>query len=139
MPLPNYLLFFRDDLRLSTWILLGACLQSLLVLFLPRSIALFPAFSIVVCRVIISALRNEGLLSHTGFDKVRLGRTTAQIPNQDGSFSATPADKDIVVFIIATRSSHPKGRFGPGLSQTNNYFTKMWKDLAANREKWGCE
>lgn len=135
MPLPNYLLFFRDDLRLSTWILLGACLQSLLVLLFPRFVALLPAFTVLVTRIIIGALKNEGLLSHTGFDKVRLGRTTAQIPNQDGSFSATPADKDIVVFIIATRSSHPKGRFGPGLYQTNNYFTQMWKDLAANREK----
>ena len=137
--IPNYLLYFRDDMRLSTWILWGACIQSLLILFLPRFLALLPAAAVLITRIITSTLRNEGFLPHSGFDKVALGRTTAQIPNADGSFSKIAGDKEIVLFIIATRSSHPKGRFAPGINEITNYFRDLWQELGRNREKWGCE
>ena len=137
--IPNYLLYFRDDMRLSTWILWGACIQSLLVLYLPTTIAIFPTIIILLSRIIISALQGHGLLSHPGFNNVRWGRMTAQIPNEDGSFSTTACDKDIVVFIIATRSSHAQGRFAPGLNEITDYFRKMWQEVERSREKWGCQ
>ena len=137
--IPNYLLYFRDDMKLSTWILWGACLQSLLALFLPRYVALLPAVTMLATRILTGMLRNQGLLPNPGFNNVKLGRLTAQIPNEDGSFSKTAAAKDIVVFIIATRSHHPKGRFAPGLDEITNYFRRCWQDAATNREKWGCE
>ena len=131
---PNYLLFFRDDLRLSTWILWGACLQSTVVLFLPRFLALLPAAAILATRIVTNLLQNQGVLPNPYFKGVRLGRSTAQIPNDDGSFPDTASAKDICIFVIATRSHHPKGRFGPGLDEITTYFRAMWQDLHENRE-----
>ena len=136
--IPNYLLYFRDEMALSTWILWGACLQSLLVLILPFYVAVMPAILVLGTRLVYSTLQIQGLLPYSGSERVNYGRMTAQIPNEDGSFPAAPSDKDVVVFIIATRSSHPKGRFAPGLEEITDYFRKMWQDLSANREKWGC-
>ena len=136
--IPNYLLYFRDDMRLSTWILWGAVIQSLLVVALPRYVALLPAALMLGSRIVLSSLTNEGFLPYNDPKPVVTGRTTAQIPNLDGTFPATASAKDICIFIIATRSSHPKGRFAPGIDEITNYFRNMWQDVSRNRDKWGC-
>ncbi|KAL8724487.1 MAG: hypothetical protein Q9166_007921 [cf. Caloplaca sp. 2 TL-2023] len=135
--IPNYLLYFRDDLRLSTWILWGAAIQSLLVIVLPQRIALLPAVLVLGTRIMLSTLRNEGLLQSSEGKGVVSGRNTAQIPNPDGSFPTTASANQICIFIIATRSNHPKGRFAPGLDEITNYFRDMWQDASRNRETWG--
>ncbi|KAL9601155.1 MAG: hypothetical protein Q9179_002959 [Wetmoreana sp. 5 TL-2023] len=134
--IPNYLLYFRDDLRLSTWILLGAVIQSLLVITLPHHVALLPAALILGTRIILSTLRNEGFLPSSEAEAVVPGRYTAQVPNPDGSITTASANK-ICIFIIATRSNHPKGRFAPGINEITDYFRRMWQDASRNREKWG--
>ncbi len=136
--IPNYLLYFRDDMRLSTWILWGAVIQSMLVIALPLYVALLPAALMLGSRIVLSALTNEGFLPYNGTKTVVPGRSTAQIPNPDGTFPATASAKDVCIFIIATRSNHPKGRFAPGLDEITNYFRNMWQDVSRNREKWGC-
>ncbi|KAL8702648.1 MAG: hypothetical protein Q9201_004173 [Fulgogasparrea decipioides] len=91
--IPNYLLYFRDDLRLSTWILLGAVIQSLLVITLPHHVALLPAALILGTRIILSTLRNEGFLPSSEAEAVVPGRYTAQVPNPDGSITTASANK----------------------------------------------
>ncbi len=136
--IPNYLLYFRDDMRLSTWILWGAVIQSMLVVALPIYVALLPATLMLGSRIVLSTLRNEGFLPYNSTKKVVPGRSTAQIPNPDGTFPVTASAKEVCIFIIATRSNHPKGRFAPGLDEITNYFRTMWQDVSRNREKWGC-
>lgn len=136
--IPNYLLYFRDDMRLSTWILWGAVIQSMLVITLPHYVALLPAVLMLGSRIVLSALTIEGFLPYNGTKTVVPGRSTAQIPNPDGTFPAIASAKDVCIFIIATRSNHPKGRFAPGLDEITNYFRNMWQDVSRNREKWGC-
>ncbi|KAI4158534.1 MAG: hypothetical protein L6R39_000512 [Caloplaca ligustica] len=135
--IPNYLLYFRDDLRLSTWILWGAVIQSVITIILPTRIALLPAVLLLGTRIVLSTLRNEGLLQSSEAEAVVPGRYTAQIPNPDGSFPPTASAKEICIFIIATRSNHPKGRFAPGISEITDYFRNMWQDASRNKEKWG--
>lgn len=137
--IPNYLLYFRDDLRLSTWILWGAVIQSVITIILPTRIALLPAVLLLGTRIVLSTLRNEGLLQSSEAEAVVPGRYTAQIPNPDGSFPPTASAKEICIFIIATRSNHPKGRFAPGISEITDYFRNMWQDASRNKEKWGCK
>ena len=126
-------------MRLSTWILWGAVIQSLLVMILPRYVALLPASLALATRIVLSTLRNEGFLPYNDAKEVVPGRSTAQIPNSDGTFPVTPSAKDICVFIIATRSNHPKGRFAPGIKEITEYFRKMWQDVSHDRDKWGCQ
>ena len=97
--------FFRDNFRITTWLLFGACFQSCLVLFLPRNIALLPAFTVLIIHIITSGLKSRGLISDSHADRVVFGRATARIPNDDGTFSKGIADKQICVFILAGRSN----------------------------------
>ncbi|MCJ1388763.1 hypothetical protein MMC18_001612 [Xylographa bjoerkii] len=136
MPLPP-LTFFRDDFRMTTWLLLGAFIQTLLVLSLPRLLALLPATVILSSRFVIATLKNNGVLRNERADGVAYGRMTTQIPNEDGTSSTKPGGKEICVFVLAMRSSHPKGRFGPGVKEMGVMFQDMWQDAAANRGKWG--
>ena len=64
--IPNYLLYFRDDMRLSTWILWGAVIQSMLAIALPLYVALLPAALMLGSRIVLGALTNEGFLPYNG-------------------------------------------------------------------------
>ena len=99
------LAFIRDQFRLSTWLLIGACLQTLLLLLLPARIASFPAAILLASRVIKTTLMSKGFIHDMSLDNVLLGRRTAQIPNEDGSFPERAADKEVVVFIVGARSN----------------------------------
>ena len=97
--------FFRDNFRITTWILFGACLQSCLVLLLPRNVALLPAIALLAGHMVTSVLRSRGLLRNPHADRVVFGRATARTPNDDGTFSKGKADEEICVFVLAGRSN----------------------------------
>ena len=137
--MPNYLLAFRDDMRLSTWILCGAAIQSLLFIALPQYLALLPAMLTLGVRMVLGILTNEGFLPYDGAKGVVPGRSAAQIPNSDGTFAAMASAKEVCVFIISARSNHPKGRFAPGFNELSTYFGEMWQEAIRNRDKWGCQ
>ena len=82
--IPNYLLYFRDDMRLSTLILWGAVIQSMLVIALPPYVALLPAALMLGSRIMLSALTIKGILPYNGTKTVVPGRSTAQVPTQTG-------------------------------------------------------
>ena len=95
----------RDNFSTSTWLLFGACLQSALVLSLPRFIALMPAFLCLIWRVLESTLMAYGITHNLYMDGVKEGKWTAQIPNDDGGFPEKAANKDMVVLLLGTRSN----------------------------------
>lgn len=110
-----------------------------MILLLPIRLAVLPPFLILAFRAIYVVLQEQGVLANPRLNGVIRGRHTAQIPNDDGTFSDKPADKDIVIFVLATQTFHLKGRFAPGAEELTNYFRRMWHDLDKNREKWGCK
>lgn len=87
----------------------------------------------------VGILTNEGFLPYDGAKGVVPGRSTAQIPNSDGTFAATASAREICVFIISARSNHPKGSFAPGFKELGAYFGEMWQEAIRNRDKWGCQ
>lgn len=104
MPVPN-LAFFRDDFRMSTWLLIGAALQCLLSLSLPTHVALLPALFVLGARAVTFVLISHGTIRNPSFDRVHIGRATAQIPHEDGSPRTEAAEKEIVVLILGARSN----------------------------------
>lgn len=102
---PTIVSLIRDDLRLSTWLLLGACIQSLLVLFLPTKVALLPAALILGARITKVALMTGGFVHDTTQDQVIQGRFTAQLPYGRSPSTEKSAREEIVVFIIGARSN----------------------------------
>ncbi|PSN61252.1 hypothetical protein BS50DRAFT_625507 [Corynespora cassiicola Philippines] len=136
MALPK-LIQLRDDLQMSTWILVGACLQASLLIFLPPRVAIAPSFLLLLTRLFIFLFTRQGLLPDSSLKDSRLGKYTAQIPQHDGSFSKEPSDQDVVVFILGAQSNHVQGRFAPNFLALGDAFGDMWRDLAKNREKNG--
>lgn len=99
---PTVLAIIRDDLRLTTWLLVGASLQSLLLAFLPVRIAVLPTFSILASRIIWTALMLAGLVHDTTLDKTVRGRQTSRFP-AGTTLSEKASDEEFVVFIIGAR------------------------------------
>lgn len=97
--------YFRDDLAISTWLLLGACLQTLLLAILPAFLATTPALLLLLSRVLVNISTCWGLLPDSSMKGVRLGRFSNQIPQLDGSLSPTPSDQEVVVLILGARSN----------------------------------
>jgi hypothetical protein len=104
MALPN-IRHFRDDLRMTTWLLMGACFQISLIAIFPIRIAVAPAILLLASRFAYTILVWKGFLRNTSLDVVRLGKVSAQLPLSDGSFAAEPSDQQIVVMILGARSS----------------------------------
>jgi hypothetical protein len=112
MALPN-LAFFRDDFRMTTWLLSGAALQSLLFLLLPTYVALLPTLLLISARITTFVLISHGSMRDPSFDKVKIGRLTAQIPCEDGSAPEKPAEKEVVILVLGARSNQYVSRHSP--------------------------
>lgn len=123
-----------NDYSISTWLLVGASLQCLLVATLPRSISLLPPILLLTYRILHSFLIATGRLPNPLMKDVVPGRQTWQIPASDDT---TSPDTSIVVLVLAASWSHPNGRFSPGSAPLGAYFARMWADAEANRDTYG--
>jgi hypothetical protein len=99
------LLYFRDDLRMTTWLLIGASLQAALLVVLPPARAILPTVVLLGFRIAKSLLIQQGLLRDKSLDNVRLGKYSTQIPRADGTLAAEPSDQEVIVMISGARSS----------------------------------
>jgi hypothetical protein len=97
--------FLRDEFRLTTWLLMGASVQALLVILYPSRWVVLPALSVVALRITSNLLRRCGIMHDPSYDTVHLGRTTAQLLNKDGSVPINRSDKEIVVFMLGSRAN----------------------------------
>lgn len=115
----------KMNVSISTWVLVGAILQSLLVLALPARYAIFPATLVLAIRFLDTILVALCLRSSHLMDGVIAGETCAQIPDRDGNFSAGPSGENIVIFLLGARSNHTLGMFAPGFKQLGDYFRDL--------------
>lgn len=89
----------------QTWLAAGAFAQSLLFLALPRYVAFLPAMILLLLRLAKGVLITQGYLHNTYTDGAFMHRSTAPIPNDDGSIPAKAADKGLVVFVLGANSN----------------------------------
>lgn len=97
--------FLLNNFNLSTWLIVGASLQSILSFLLPRNVALLPALVLLISRLIHGALVTKGLVRNTNVDGAFMGRWTAAMLNEDGSAPEETAGKEMTVFVIGARSN----------------------------------
>ena len=96
---------FRNNFSLVTWLLIGACIQSIFVLLLPQRVAILLAVVLLAGRYIKTALMSKGYLHNTSTDNVVVGKMTAPILNEDGSVPEKASDKGVVCFVIGASSN----------------------------------
>jgi hypothetical protein len=131
---------FKANVAISTWLLVGAFLQSLLVLALPTSYAICPAILFLSIRLLDKILIALGLRSGLLMDGVIMKKTTAQIPDRNGKFSAAGVcDENVVIFLMAAKSNHALGMLAPGFKQLADYFRDMSIAPGEGAADNGCE
>lgn len=128
--------FMRDQLSITTWLAIGALLQSLAFLLVGR-IALLPATSYIIYTLASTSAAAAGLKHNPLMDGVILNKFSSSFPDSQGTYSSKPADTDLVVFHIGFRNNHPLGIFAPGVKQIGAYFQQMIVDLEAHDEEFG--
>jgi hypothetical protein len=130
----------RMSIAISTWLLTGALLQSLLVLTVPTTYAVLPLIFLLAIRCldkisIASALRN-GVLTNG----VIMKKTTAQIPAADSEMSSVRGSgEEIVIFLISAKSNHALGMFAPRFKELGDRFYNMAEALSEGAFKNGCK
>ncbi|KAF2162753.1 hypothetical protein M409DRAFT_26991 [Zasmidium cellare ATCC 36951] len=126
----------RDQASLSTWLCVGALVQGALILLVGR-IALLPAAALILYRALDSYAMSVGWKRNTYMDGVLMKKFSAQIPDELGNYGNKPADTDVVVFLIGTRSNHPYGMLAPGFEQSGKYFSSLAQSLEDHAEEFG--
>ena len=97
--------FIRDNFSLPTWLLVGACLQSLLVLLLPTRVALLPAVILFAVRFISGALIARGYIRNSYMDGVYMGRYMVPMLEEDEPTLGKASGKEMAVFIVGATSN----------------------------------
>lgn len=91
---------------ISTWLTLGACVQCLLFLLLPRYVALLPAFVLLASRAINAAIITQGWAKNPYLPPDELMRKmTAPIPNEDGTKLVKAGEREVVCFLVGAQHS----------------------------------
>lgn len=131
------LVLVKDNFELHTWLLLGAVAQGLICLLPYRNIALIsPVILFLTLKLLRTALITAGLLPNPNMAGTIPGKTAIMYPSPKGTYDE-PASQPVCAIVLAVRSNHPLGMFGPGYKEVGDYFRSMIKLLDANATKHG--
>ncbi|EXJ93283.1 hypothetical protein A1O1_01675 [Capronia coronata CBS 617.96] len=119
----------RENFELSTWLLLGALLQSIVVFVVPPRYATIPLILVLGTRAANAMAITWGWKRNHYLDEAILHRTSPQIPDEDGNFHQNSAEEKVVVFLLGAKANHPLGIFGPNLKTLGDYATQMYAEL----------
>jgi hypothetical protein len=130
----------RTNFAVSTWLLMGSSLQSLLFLTLPTRYALTAATLTLSLRLLSKCLIALGVLHNPAMDGVIPKKTTAQARDKDGEYSANGASGEkIVALLLGFKSNHPFGIFAPGFKEIDDYFYRMSVQLGEGAADNNCK
>jgi len=119
----------KDNFGLHTWLLIGALLQGFVSLLPYHNITLiFPVVLFLSYKLMRTVAMTLGLISNPYMDGVILGRTVPIYPSEKGA-AESPAESSLCAIMLAVRSNHPLGIFGPGYKEVGDYFKGMVAEL----------
>jgi hypothetical protein len=129
------------NVSISTWVLVDAILQSLLVLALPARYAIFPTTSVLAIRFLDTILVVLGLWSSHPIDGVIEGKSCAQIPNRDSHFSPPPGpvERNIFIFLLTARDNHALRMLVSSFKQLGSYFCELSVVQSEDATDDGCK
>ncbi|KAI4270777.1 MAG: hypothetical protein LQ337_006476, partial [Flavoplaca oasis] len=157
MPTSADLALIRNNLSLSTWLLLGAAIQSLIFAILPPRVAVLPAICMLALVLAKNLLITCGYLKNPYLAAVYKGKATAPLrEGEDG-------DGKIAIFILGAASNQyvrtssylqendlgetsqstdhasdsPLGIHAPGFNDILSYLQSMWAEAETDTNKSG--
>ncbi len=119
----------RENFSISTWLLAGALLQSILVLIVPRWYAVLPVVLVLGARLADALAVTWGWKKNPYLDGAILHRVSAQVPDTDGQFHADASAEKVVIFLLGAKSNHPLGLFAPNFKKIGDYLASMVAQL----------
>lgn len=97
---------FQGNFSTSTWLAMGACLQSVLFLALPTRVALLPALVLLLARFSTNLAIAGGVIRNPYLPSgAMMTKMTAPVLDEYGEVSEKGGDKGVVVFIIGASIS----------------------------------
>lgn len=95
---PSDITLLRDNFSLTTWILIGACLQSIFLSFFPFRYACLPAIVILSWRTMSVILQTIGVCENPNMKDVILGIFSVHHPTDLGKLEGDPSQKPMIVY-----------------------------------------
>ena len=128
----------RDNFRTSTWVLLGACLQTVLLYYVPGYLCLVPAFVLLGWRIADTMLMTIGIRRNHFMDGVIPGKVTAHFPDAAGKYTSESAgESPVCLILLGIRCNHPLGMFAPKFKTIFDFFNDNIAALEAEPERYG--
>lgn len=94
LPFPLLELLLNLQRKITDWLLIGCCLQALVIYLSPFPVfyTLAPALALSLFKVLRTLAITFRLIENPHMHGIRIGRQTAIYPNADGSFDRKPGE-----------------------------------------------
>ncbi|KAL9046420.1 MAG: hypothetical protein Q9214_000740 [Letrouitia sp. 1 TL-2023] len=125
--------FLLNNLSFTTWLLLGACTQSIFFFALPSRVACLPAAVLLLLRSTRTFFITAGYLRNPGMESVHPRKMTVLL--QDPDEKKVP--NKVRAILTPRDSKSPLGLMAPGFSKTGQHLHRMWADAESNPEVAG--
>ncbi|KAK1760029.1 hypothetical protein QBC47DRAFT_338586 [Echria macrotheca] len=144
---------WKANFSFKTIMVIGAAIQTLVTLVLPRRYALFPFLAIflhtvgtAIVRIATFDARKPPVVPTTDHDAPVPDLTASVIPSAsyNPAKGETPFSKEVgkqqgvVAFHLSSRINHPLGNFAPGALDLLKYFEKGVQELMERADDYGC-
>ncbi|PPJ59509.1 hypothetical protein CBER1_09995 [Cercospora berteroae] len=128
----------RDQLSVSTWLVLGGVLQGTAMTVLPyRNLTMvLPAVLFIAYKLLRAVLITMGVLPNPLMSNVIPYRVAPIIPSEKGQ-QAKPAEEQVCAIILGVVSHHPFGMFGPGFKEVGDRFDDMVDEMSQDATRHG--
>lgn len=127
----------RGNFNISTWLLFGALIQSLVVVLIPRVYAVLPVVLVLLVRFADTMAITFGFKANPYLKDAILHRVTPQIPDADGQFSDEASNEKVTVLLLGAKCNHPLGMFAPNFKDLGDLLTGMVRQLERNSVEHG--
>ena len=125
------------NFSIVTILLVGACLQTLIVLTVrDYRYALLPAFIALSLRLINSILIAYNIKQNPYMEGVFPGRASTIMPDEEGTIDSDKRQK-VAILLLGAKTNHPFGIFGSQFTELFNWFKKMDVEFNAERAPKG--
>lgn len=123
----------RSQFTFTTWMLIGATIQSVLFLLPVRPFyILLPAITTLLYRLLTDILMSRGFIHNTYLDDVIQGKYTAVFPSNTPDSKSETREEDVCIFLLTARNNHPLSLLAPNWKEFGDFFPPMLADLEAN-------
>lgn len=128
----------NDNFSLSTWLLLGACLQASIALVVKNKYyAFLPAVFILSARIIDALLIHFNIKQNPYLQQAIMKKAAAIVPDSQGNFTGAGQEK-VTIMLLGAKTNHPFGALAADFLKMNKYIAGMNAEFEQENGPNGC-